>query len=142
MYDVGCYSLCLIHQFSCSKVQSMAAEADFSGPDGCDWTSSAWIKFDNGITADFLVSFDMPPVVSLRIILEKGVISVPSFIDESNCIHVDTQKGREKIIVSELNPYAEQLRHFVSAIEGHENPVHVADSLERTMIIDEFFAKA
>jgi xylose dehydrogenase (NAD/NADP) len=142
MYDVGCYSLQMIHHFSRSKVECIAAEADFSGPDGCDWTSSVWIKFENSITANFLVSFDMPPAVSLRVILEGGVISVPSFIDKSNYIRIDTSEGQEKISVPELNPYVEQLRHFVNVIQGREHPISIADSLERTGIMDLCFAKA
>jgi predicted dehydrogenase len=141
MYDIGCYCLQLIHHFSSSKVKCIAAEADFSGPDGCDWTSSAWIEFEDGITANFLVSFDMPPAVSLRVILEGGVISVPSFIDKSNYIQIDTPEGQEKISVPELNPYMEQLHHFVNVIRGRESPIPIADSLERTHIIDLFFEK-
>jgi predicted dehydrogenase len=141
MYDVGCYSLQMIHHFSRSKVECIAAEADFSGPDGCDWTSSAWIKFENGITANFLVSFDMPPAVSLRVILEGGVISVPSFIDKSNYIWIDTSEGQEKISVPELNPYVEQLRHFVNVIQGQEQPISITDSLERIRIMDLCFTK-
>ena len=141
MYDVGCYSLQMIHHFSHSRVQSIAAEADFSGPDGCDWTSSAWITFCNGMTANFLVSFDMSPTVSLRIILENGIISVPSFIDKSNRIYIDNAEGHEEIIVPELNPYVEQLRHFVNVIQGREQPIPPVDSLERTCMIDLFFKK-
>jgi predicted dehydrogenase len=141
MYDVGCYSLQMIHHFSRSKVECIAAEADFSGPDGCDWTSSAWVKFENGITATFLVSFDMPPAVSLQVILERGVISVPSFIDKSNCIQIDSSEGQEKISIPEFNPYVEQLRHFVNVIRGKEHPIPIAGSEERISIIDLCFAK-
>jgi xylose dehydrogenase (NAD/NADP) len=141
MYDVGCYGLQLIHQFSRSKVQSIAAEADYFGSSGADRTSSAWIKFDNGISANLLVSFDMPPAVSLRIILEKGVISVPSFIDKSNRIHIDTTEDHEEITVPELNPYVEQLQHFVNVIRGKERPIPIDDSLERTKMMDLFFEK-
>jgi predicted dehydrogenase len=140
MYDVGCYGLQLIHQFSRSRVQLIAAEADYFGSSGSDRTSSAWIKFDNGITANLLVSFDMPPAVSLRIILEKGVISVPSFIDKSNRIHIDTTEDHEEITVPELNPILEQLCHFVNVIQGGK-PIPIGDSLQRTSIIDLFFKK-
>ena len=142
MYDVGCYCLHMIHHISRNKFECIAAEADFSGPDGCDWTSSAWMKFENGVTANFLVSFDMPPAVSLRIIMERGVVSVPSFIDNSNCIHVDTLEGHGEITVPEKNPYVEQLRHFVNVIQGQEQPIPITESLERTSIMDLCFAGA
>ncbi|SLK20856.1 MULTISPECIES: Gfo/Idh/MocA family protein [unclassified Paenibacillus] len=129
--DLGCYWLEWMQQLVGLEGSEMTGASDFAGPDGCDWTFSASLRYANGLESRCITSFEMPYKASHTLYFEQENVVVPDFFRPINGFYkmkIRLLDSKENSVLQEfipMNYYVNQLATFVDkfdrAVDSHVN---------------------
>jgi hypothetical protein len=117
----------------------ISGQSQFDGPDGCDWTFQASLKYDSGLDAECLISFELPYRASHTLYFDQTVLTVPDFLRPLKGfypmkIRHDLPDDRSTVQDFEpMNYYVNQLRAFVEIMDGTRE-AGLERSLERVTL--------
>lgn len=145
--DPGCYCVSLLRLLTGEEPNTVSAEARLFAPD-VDVAMSVSLEFPSGCRGTFVSSLDSKGDSVrywLRIVGEKGVITVPSpygpHADPVISIHVDGVTQVERL--DDTMTFFYQLRDVVQILrEGRGGDVNNTDSLRNMQVIDRIYLAA
>lgn len=149
LFDEGPYWLQFLQYIIGLDYDSYSGQSDFDGPNGCDFTFNADIKFHNGVEAEFKCSFGGPVQASHRLEFDHAVITVKNLF---RCcygkykikIRVNDLITGEKSVIS-FEPkcyYIDQLMFFSQVIDGKKDNIPIKQTYERISIINKLYESA
>lgn len=131
--DLGCYWLQFLQTLVGLQPREVTAQSTFDGPDGCDWTFQAALKYANGLEAECLTSFELPFRASHTLYFDHTVLTIPDFFRPVKGfykikIRHDLPDNRSTLCEFEpMNYYVNQLEAFAEIMSGQR-----AEQLEAT----------
>ncbi|WP_340021261.1 Gfo/Idh/MocA family oxidoreductase [Paenibacillus sp. FSL K6-1096] len=137
--DLGCYWLQFVQTLIGLQPEEITAQSAFDGPDSCDWTFQAALKFKNGVEAECLTSFELPFRASHTLYFEETVLTVPDFFRPVKGFYKvklrhDLPDNRSTLCEFEpMNYYVCQLEAFAE-IMGGQRPENLEASWERVQL--------
>ncbi|MEK5027634.1 Gfo/Idh/MocA family protein [Paenibacillus sp. FSL M7-1046] len=137
--DLGCYWLQFVENIVGLQHVQISGQSQFDGPDGCDWTFQASLKYDSGLDAECLISFELPYRASHTLYFDQTVLTVPDFLRPLKGfypmkIRHDLPDDRSTVQDFEpMNYYVNQLRAFVEIMDGTRE-AGLERSLERVTL--------
>lgn len=145
--DLGCYWLQFVQTLIGLQPEEITAQSAFDGPDGCDWTFQAALKYKNGVEAECLTSFEQPFRASHTLHFEETVLTVPDFFRPVKGfyklkIRHDLPDNRSTLCEFEpMNYYVCQLEGFAEIMDG-QRPENLEASWERVQLQSRIMAEA
>ncbi|MBW4080648.1 Gfo/Idh/MocA family protein [Paenibacillus sp. S150] len=145
--DLGCYWLQFLQVLAGLEANDISAQSGFDGPDGCDWTFQAALRYECGLEAECLTSFEMPFRASHTLYFDQTVLTVPDFFRPVKGfykikIRHDLPDNRSTLLEFEpMNYYVNQLEAFAEIMDGKQN-VNLESALQRVKLQSEIMAAA
>uniref|UniRef100_UPI00406D291F Gfo/Idh/MocA family protein n=1 Tax=Paenibacillus sp. FSL L8-0340 TaxID=2954685 RepID=UPI00406D291F len=137
--DLGCYWLQFVANIEGLQHVQISGQSQFDGPDGCDWTFQAALKYDSGLDTECLISFELPYRASHTLYFDQTVLTVPDFLRPLKGfypmkIRHDLPDDRSTVQNFEpMNYYVNQLRAFAEIMDGTRE-AGLERSLERVTL--------
>ncbi len=148
-YDLAPYWIQFVQSILGLDTVSFEGKSDFSGPNSCDFTFSAKMRFGKDIEANFLASFEMPYEASHEILFEKGSIKIENFFRANMGKHKmslnieDRESGTaEEVGFPPQNYYINQLEFFSDVIKGDRKNIDIDESGERVKMMEAIYNNA
>ncbi|WP_010244007.1 Gfo/Idh/MocA family protein [Acetivibrio cellulolyticus] len=152
-YDLSCYWLQFLqHIIGLETCENFLGKSGFSGPNGCDWTFDAALRYRGGIEAEFLCSFEMPYKACHVLEFENATVRIKDFF---RCIlgcykltveiEETDSKSIEKVVFDAQSYYISQLKYFVDVLLGNKKGINddlLRQSFERVRLMEEIMASA
>ncbi len=145
-YDLGSYWLQFVQFLLGLDFISFTAHPEFNGPNGCDWSFTAGLTYENGVETHLEASFEKPYQASHTLEFEKGRLVVKDFF---RCTfnnvkfymeEEDFDRGsKNKISFSPQNFYANQLAFFCDVIDGKKENAGLREAIERVKVMENIF---
>ncbi|KAA8746137.1 Gfo/Idh/MocA family protein [Paenibacillus sp. UASWS1643] len=127
--DLGCYWLQWIQQLIGLEACKVTGASDYAGPDGCDWTFSAGLRYASGLESECITSFEMPYKATHTLYFEQASVIVPDFFRPINGFYkmkIRLLNSKTNSVLHEFAPmnyYVNQLATFInkcdSAVTSH-----------------------
>ncbi|WP_010493224.1 Gfo/Idh/MocA family protein [Paenibacillus elgii] len=137
-YDFGCYWLQFLQAVLGLETLGCAAESDFAGPGGCDWTFRAALEYADGVRAELVASFELPGISRHTLEFERAIVTVDDFFRASMgtyriTIRVQNKQSEtvEKLAFEPQNYFVNQLAFFSDVLDGTKDNVPIVQSYER-----------
>ncbi|RCW43487.1 Gfo/Idh/MocA family protein [Paenibacillus prosopidis] len=134
--DLGCYWLQFLQALIGLQAEEIWGKSDFTGPDGCDWTLQAGLRYAGGVEAICTTSFEMPYKAAHTIHFEKASVTVPDFF-RSNIgfyrMKIRLEDSTNPVVLHDFEPmnyYVNQLNAFVETLNGFRKEM-LHEALER-----------
>ncbi|MGF7034408.1 putative dehydrogenase [Paenibacillus mucilaginosus] len=127
--DLGCYWLQFLQAAVGLDAESCTGRSSFGGPNGCDWTFEAELRYPGGLKASAVTSFELPYKAGHTLIFEEAVVAVDDFFRPNLGFRMglkvkDRRTGEtSKRFWEEQSYYAGQLLFFSDVVEGVREPV-------------------
>ncbi|MBT2290212.1 Gfo/Idh/MocA family oxidoreductase [Paenibacillus albidus] len=147
--DLGCYWLQWMQQLVGLEGCDATGASDFAGPNGCDWTFSAGLRYKNGLESRCITSFEMPYKASHTLYFEQETVVVPDFFRPINGFYkmkIRLLDSKPNSVLHEfipMNYYVNQLATFVDkfdrAVDSH---VDFQQSIQRIAWLDSIMDEA
>lgn len=137
--DLGGYWLQFLQTLVGLQPENIEAQSAFDGPEGCDWTFQAALKYKNGVEAECLTSFELPYRASHTLHFEDTVLTIPDFFRPIKGfykvkIRHDLPDNRSTLCEFEpMNYYVCQLEAF-AGIMGGRRPENLEAAWERVRL--------
>ncbi|WP_019911060.1 Gfo/Idh/MocA family protein [Paenibacillus sp. HW567] len=137
--DLGCYWLQFLQALVGLQNTEVSAHSEFAGPDGCDWTFQAALRYSSGLEAECLTSFELPYRASHTLYFDRTVLTVPDFFRAIKGfykikIRHDLSENRSTLHeFPPMNYYVNQLEAFAEMLDGHRAG-ELEPSLERVKL--------
>lgn len=122
--DLGCYWLQFLQVLVGLQPREVTAQSAFDGPEGCDWTFQAGLRYENGLEAECLTSFEQPFRASHTLYFDHTVLTIPDFFRPVKGfykikIRHDLPDNRSTLCEFEpMNYYVNQLEAFAEIMSG------------------------
>ncbi|KWX79308.1 hypothetical protein AMQ84_07180 [Paenibacillus riograndensis] len=122
--DLGCYWLQFLQAIVGLQPREIAAQSAFDGPEGCDWTFQAALKYADGLEAECLTSFEQPFRASHTLYFDHTVLTIPDFFRPVKGfykikIRHDLPNNHSTLCEFEpMNYYVSQLEAFAEIMSG------------------------
>lgn len=150
LHDVGCYSLHAITQIVGFKPVAISMVSNTLAEEGVDRTSHCTLFDQNGKTATFTCSLELPFNNFYEIIGEKGIIKVTDSFrpdrSKDGCGHIELQSIEGDVIESyaiEDDQYLRQIELFEDDVEKAIAPTaNIKQSLEMAYYIEQAYVSA
>ncbi|KAA8787279.1 Gfo/Idh/MocA family oxidoreductase [Paenibacillus amylolyticus] len=118
--DLGCYWLQWIQHLVGLEGSRVSAFSNFDGPDGCDWTFNAKLRYGNGFEANVLTSFELPYKAMHTLYFERATVVVPNFFRPLTGFY------SLKIRLNDSNPQTylkqfEPMNYYVNQLQAFAN---------------------
>lgn len=145
-YDLSCYWLQFLQYITSSSTTSYNGFSEFNGPNNCDWTFNANLKYDNGLKSSFISSFELPYKVEHILEFETANIKVHDFFRaclgnfKINITIEDKYNNLiKKITFEPQNYYVNQLKFFLEVINGNKENIPLKNSYERIALMENIY---
>ncbi|MHA6532123.1 Gfo/Idh/MocA family protein [Paenibacillus sp. BAC0078] len=137
--DLGCYWLQFLQVLVGLQNTEVSAQSEFAGPDGCDWTFQAALRYSSGLEAECLTSFELPYRASHTLYFDRTALTVPDFFRAIKGfykikIRHDLPENRSTLHeFAPMNYYVNQLEAFAGMLDGRRAG-ELEPSLERVKL--------
>ncbi len=148
-YDLSCYWLQFLQFITDVAPVSYNGFSKFDGPNNCDWTFNACVKYSDGLESNFVASFELPYKVEHILEFEKAKVKVNDFFRAclgnykiTVTIENKDNEFKEKLTFDAQNYYVNQLMFLLDVINGNKENISLMQSYDRIRLMENIYRSA